>query len=531
LKYNKRIASVLIAGGILLCLLQIWLPAYFLSGDGPCHLANARIIHNMLCGEQVGFYTKFYNLNLHPHPNWLTHILLALLMFVFNGLMAEKVLLTLYVAVMVLGLHLLLRRLNGVATYWVAVLFVFVFHNLVAQGFYNFSYSVAFYCLLVYSWVNYLEKRHIAGVLYFFLYLVLVYFSHPVAFVFGGVTCVSLSITYFLARQERGNNHQLARVLLALVLCYIPFAFLFLNFADRQGGVHKVGLVFEPGRLKDLVKFEYLVSYNHTEVLVAAFVGVLLIVMFVFSLYQRFRVRTGIHKYDGFLLAFLFGLSVFLMLPNWMLGGGALTIRLGLFVMLIMCLCTAYIPAPSRVINVAALLIYSCSLVLSCIRLNTLASASAMLEDHASVMAHIKPGSVVLPLIFETFGRDGHGAIIADKNNVFAHEGQYAGIANPVIVLDNYEANTGYFPLQWKYEVNPYVHLCRNRGIEGVPPGAAISEYLRNTGVAIDYIIMVCYDSSLVGNEDYKDLGAEIAAGYHAVYTSPSGQAVLMAKN
>jgi hypothetical protein len=61
-------------------------------------------------------------------------------------------------------------------------------------------------------------------------------------------------------------------------------------------------------------------------------------------------------------------------------------------------------------------------------------------------------------------------------------------------VLDNYEANTNYFPLKWHDGINPHKHLSRKRGIEGVPPSAAINEYRLKNGVVIDK------DSSFGGN-------------------------------
>lgn len=528
---SERTLRLLVFVGVFLCLLQIWLPTYFVSGDGPCHIANARVIHDLWNGEATGFYKKFYYFNLHPHPNWLSHLLLASLLYIVNGLVAEKLLVTGYVLLMVTGLYKLLRQFGGSLSYWPVVLFLFVFHNLVAQGFYNFSYSIAFYCLMVYSWLRYLDERKPGRLAGFFVLLLLTYFSHPVAFVFGGVTCGALALTHSLASKDGAGGKLLLRILLALGVCNIPFLLLFAKFADRQSGNARPHLHFAPERLTELLSFGYLVNYDSKEVFCAVMAGVVFCATFVFSIMNRIKMGKGVQQYDGLLLTLLFGLSLFLVLPNNMLGGGALTARLGLFSLLLMAFCVAYIPMKARIINLAALLVFSYSAILSVVRLGINLNGSALIEDHQTVAKYIKPNSVVLPLHFATYGKDNKGGKITDLNNVFAHEGQYLGMKGQVIVLDNYEANTWYFPLRWTDETNPYFHLNRNKGIEGVPPDAAINEYYKNRGVAIDYILLLCFDSVMNRQPEVRALTSEINAGYHVVFTSPEKQAVLLQRN
>ena len=177
------------------------------------------------------------------------------------------------------------------------------------------------------------------------------------------------------------------------------------------------------------------------------------------------------------------------------------------------------------------LLVFSYSSVLAVVRLGINLEGSAMIEDHQTVGSYIKPGSVVLPLHFATFGKRDDGEMITDKNNTFAHEGQYLAMTKPIIVLDNYEANTNYFPLKWHDRVNPHKHLSRKKGIEGVPPGAAINEYRLQNGVTIDYIVTLCFDSTMLNDSDVAELMNEVAGGYHIIYTSPQRQAVLWARN
>ena len=53
---------------------------------------------------------------------------------------------------------------------------------------------------------------------------------------------------------------------------------------------------------------------------------------------------------------------------------------------------------------------------------------------------------------------------------LFSHAAGYLGVEKRLVLLDNYEANTGYFPLRWRPEVNPYVHLGPFAAQESQPP-------------------------------------------------------------
>ena len=127
------------------------------------------------------------------------------------------------------------------------------------------------------------------------------------------------------------------------------------------------------------------------------------------------------------------------------------------------------------------------------------------------------------------------GNLQKDRNFLFVHTAQYLGTVKPLIVLDNYEANMGYFPIHWKDKTNPYFHLSSGsdstRGIEGVPPGADIDKYMQLSGVTINNIVMWCYEPAYLENETFKKLYDQINAGYHVVYTSPSKRTILFEKN
>ena len=166
-------------------------------------------------------------------------------------------------------------------------------------------------------------------------------------------------------------------------------------------------------------------------------------------------------------------------------------------------------------------------IALSLARIPCQLAVSRGAADYVSGVSLIKPYSVVLPLDFFPNGKDSKGNMLADRNWLFCHAAQYLGTFKPLIVLDNYEANMGYFPISWKNSVNPYNLLSQDEGIEGQPPFASIAQYKQNTAVTIDYILMWCYDSSFLQNEHFRKFYNEINQQYHIIYTSASGNTIL----
>src|SRR5690242_20352336 len=76
-------------------LLPVWGFHYLPTQDGPSHLANALILRDY--GSSAAGYERFFELRAEPLPNLSAQILLAALLYLLSPLVAEKVLVSLYV--------------------------------------------------------------------------------------------------------------------------------------------------------------------------------------------------------------------------------------------------------------------------------------------------------------------------------------------------------------------------------------------------------------------------------------------------
>lgn len=516
--------------GLVAGLLQIWLPAYYLNCDGPCHVANARAMLEMCTHPHEDFYTRFYTLSKDPNPNWLSNILLAALLPFVKGAIAEKILLSGYVMLMVISFRRLLQRFCTHHSVFVLLFLVFVFNNTLAQGFYNFSFSIAFCLLLVNSWLAYLEQNKLLSVCWVFVYMMLTYFSHPVSFGYGVLMCYCLLLSYLASGLFVGNIKRLLTKIVVITICTIPFVLFFLTFADKSARHGKIILAFMPERVYELVSFDYLINYSSSEVFIVKVLGGIFSLLFLSVLVFRFFLKKGFHKYDGLILALLIVFYAFLNMPDKMMGGGFFVMRTGIYLFIITGLCAAYL-LPNTIKNTIGYVGFAVFLLLVFVRLPTMITGANMVQEHVAVADLIPERSVLLPLNFNKFGKKNEGELIADKNEVYGHVAQYIGADKKILVLDNYEANTGYFPLDWKSEVNPYIHLNRYRGIEGIPPGAGPVQYRQITGVNIDYVLLLNYEPSINGHGDFIELKTQLDTAYHETYRSVSGKTILLATN
>ena len=157
--------------------------------------------------------------------------------------------------------------------------------------------------------------------------------------------------------------------------------------------------------------------------------------------------------------------------------------------------------------------------------------AGKAITELVSAGKYIQPNTVVLPVNFARGGKDIYGQVVTDRNWIFTHQTAYLGLEKPLIIIDNYEANTGYFPIGWQKDVNPYIHLGNGKDIEGMAENAEINNYKNSTGVNIDYILMWCYDSVYLHDEHFAKVYSDIQASYHILYISPTRRVILYGLN
>jgi hypothetical protein len=193
-------------------LAPVWAFHYLPTQDGASHLDNAQILKAL--GSSDSNYEAIFEIRADPIPNWTSHLLLAGMLFVVPPLIAEKLLVSLYILGFAGSFRYFLGAF-GERTWPISWL-----------GFYNFCLSL----ILVWLIVGFCVRRRgelrwpHAGVLA--LLFPLAYFTHLVGFVVALTGALGAS---FLAKPRSF----LAPILICLAAA--PSCLLTMDYFEQTG--------------------------------------------------------------------------------------------------------------------------------------------------------------------------------------------------------------------------------------------------------------------------------------------------------
>ncbi len=523
---RKRLPGILFGLGILICLLQIFVPDYFVTGDGPVHVYNSKILSDLWQDRDTSFWLKYYTPNTQMSPNWSTHIVLAFLMRFFSGAMAEKIFLAAYAVVFTTGFAFLCKKLNPASgKYFPLVGFLFVFTHPLIKGFFNFSMSIAIGVWVIWSFLTLLEKRSWPNILLFAFLSVLCFLTHGMGWLYATMLCGIILLFQAFRAENRNRNLLIITIIFLLVnLPLVSSLYRFMASADGLG----IQLSFDPERLETLPYLETLINRSSREDFWVAFAGIILLLATIPALFRAGKKLP--YRYLALVVTLLVFLAIFLFFPNWFNQGGLFTMRAQLlfFICCAMLICASGLKKSLK--NGIGLTLFSVYLILSSFRSSGIMAASDGVADWLSASDHIPAYSIVLPLSFNHNGQTSNGLQITDRNWLFMHASEYMGAQKPLIMLDNYEANTSYFPLKWVPDINPFAHLSAHETIEGQPPFAAIEAYRDLHNTTIDYIALWCYDATFLNQGHTRELMDQVHRNYNLIYTSPSKRTLLYEK-
>ncbi|HKI32962.1 MAG TPA: hypothetical protein VKA46_14010 [Gemmataceae bacterium] len=467
-----------------LYVLPLWVFPFFPSQDGPTHLENAVILRDYGRPDRPLLRT-FYTLSSDFDPNWFGHLALAGLMSLFPPLIAEKVLLTGYLVLLPLAAR---YALNGVraGAGWLAVLtFPFAQHFLYHMGFHNFCYSLAVFFFVAGYWLRHADHVGVRQTLALAALVVLLYFCHLVAVVMAFMLIGTLALGWTVLDRRARRPSSIRLRLLGPAVAFVPALALGLAFVGRQG--QAMQWEYKPLLLTRLLELDVLVSYLDLERLLSRLTFLGLLGLAAFVLWKRWRARL-LEKRDLLLAVVALALVAYFTAPSEMSGGSFLNTRLSLFVFLFLILWLGAHPLDPRLkrgVQAAAALV-----ALGLLGLHTWAYAefNTSLKEYVDVASRLKPGVTVLPLTFSHQLQAGH--LGKAKVGAFRHAAAYLTLRGDVVELENYEANTGYFPVRYRPELNPFDHIGRengrDKGLQAEPPDVTFLDYRP----PVDYVLL-----------------------------------------
>jgi hypothetical protein len=390
------------------------------------------------------------------------------------------------------------------------------------MGFFNYSASVILFFVLVGFWLRNFQKegwrwRIVLGILMLVLGL-----SHPVSYAMAMGTIFFHWVGQFLAGvfgAERGVKLKaLALLALKTMLAALPSLTLLGIFLLRKG-TDAVASQAKPQTIfEDFVQLRALILFHPGETTWPIVLSILIAALLLVGI---FKLWSQSKSHSGFLLMLAATLVAYFFQPAEVSGFAVMPERIQIYPYLIAIIWLACRPWPSWMLRGAALVGFLVAGILFSIRLPNYANSSLAVEEFVSVQPHIRPHSTVLMLDYAPEGRyPNDGPLLSEEAYIFVHLAEYLGALQPHIILNNYEANTHWFPLRWNPDNDPYVHLCEGPGFEGWLPTVNFEKFRKETGKDVDYVITWCLTVELRQFEGVQLMQERLTKDYHEIFVT-----------
>ncbi len=175
---------------VILHLIPIWIFAYFPSQDGASHVYNGLVLTEYAKHENYKLRDA-WKLNITIFPNWLSHILLAALLYVFPPVIAEKVFLSIAIGMIPIAFFYFLNAVHKRAFTFVWLGFPFAYNYLLYMGFYNFTLSITCFFFSFGFWWKHKDDMQLKHVGVVYVLLLLTYLSHIASY---GLIVLGISV-------------------------------------------------------------------------------------------------------------------------------------------------------------------------------------------------------------------------------------------------------------------------------------------------------------------------------------------------
>ena len=470
-------------------LLPVWGFKYFPTQDGASHIYNAYVLKEYHNHENYRL-REVYKLNPTLFPNWTSHALLALLLYIFPPLICEKIVLTLCIGLLPLSLFYFLNGIAKKNIVFGLVGFLYAYNYLLHMGFYNFVLSMSLFFFTFGYWWRVKDNLRVTNMVVLYILLLATYFTH-----YHSYALLIMSLTFFAlygsvydilqkvwgykeTSQPPMDRFRVSIVkfkptlifLIGLIPAYIILFSYYFYLTNTHGsdGDHK-GFEW----LNDyFFSMKSLVSFRDDHVLIGRVLLVLFAVAFVLTIISRIRQYYQFHEseewketgerlwtrvvtqMDGFLIMAVFITAMYFIAPWSGYSGGWINDRFHLYIFLV--LLPFFAINLHRHINYAvAGIIIALSLWHLGYNVHTYTLLNRDITNALSLDGMDEKDTILMSEPGEWGGFSDSLGFEPKYVEPFGHIECLLAVKKGIAYLDNYEANTDHFPLQYKQKELP----------------------------------------------------------------------------
>jgi hypothetical protein len=498
---------------IVLYCYPLWRFPYFPSQDGPAHLHNAAVVASY---NREPIYQKYYHCRLTPAGHILTEVLMILLLKAVAPLLAEKLILTLYVVLLPLSLRYFLAGFTRYANQFCLFGFLFVPNFFLYMGFFNFYASISLMLFGLGYCLRHRQQWHIRSAAGFAALSALTYAAHLLSWaILAGTTALLIVADVWRLQGKWPLRRAILRSGLPLAGLLVPGMLFLAYIGPRQrmyaGPRQTDALAIVPMSLRvrawDFYGISFLRTIAPEDLSIATTIAAMAALLTLLAATGRLR-NCRLKPSDACLLLSAALAALLVVRPAGAIWAYYLPERVSLYAWLFLIGWLAAQDWPRLVLPINSALIC----VLAVLGLSSRLLAHQMwndrLEEFASVGQCIQPQSTVLAVHV--------GLGPAPTIDPLVHAG---GIFAPKAYVDlaNFEPITDHFITTFRPERSPFNSLGTLIQLNAIPPVFDIQRYERSTQGRVDYLVF--YGG--LGNKppELEQFSSQLAA-YQLVYSS-----------
>jgi hypothetical protein len=437
---------------------------YYPTLDGPAHQYNAQLIRHMLQGD-APLLSVFFEFNKEPLPNWSGHALLLIFNFFLPSFLAEKALMLCYFLGLPLAFrYLIIGRVSGKPGLSYLIL-PFVHTFFFVMGFYNFSLALVFFFLAAGFWVRLSANPSGLKLAVMAMLITCTYFSHVLVFL---ILLFALSISIFTEglKESRGRiigflyaiKQKVFYLGLCSSFCLILFSVYYFKHhaTDEKQFLSKTELNKMIGEVRPLITLNSEVQSPNTTPLFYIFTGLLAICVILRMVVVmktkgtlKEQMFASFSSHDSWLLLSLLVLFLYYFLPDsdgqaGYVQAGFISMRLCLLFYLCLLVWFCFQNLPGWLIVVVVICSSWFHIQQISYHYDQAGEINPLAEECHDASLKLEANKLVLP-------------INNSPNWLVGHFSNYLGHEKPIVIAENYEVTSNYFPLHLRYGHYPSI--------------------------------------------------------------------------